>query len=113
VASAVKRGVARTTDAPAATARDAARAFTGAKPSLPTSVVVDGRLVDVKAVVSRTEVREGERARALARVCTPARVLFRRAMACSAFCCKVRVRVLMLWFRLIFVCLVVSAGALM
>jgi hypothetical protein len=85
--------VARTTDAPAATARDAARAFTGAKPSLPTSVVVDGRLVDVKAVVSRTEVREGERARALARVCTPARVLFRRAMACSAFCCKVRVRV--------------------
>jgi hypothetical protein len=69
VASAVKRGVARTTDAPAATARDAARAFSGAKPSLPTSVVVDGRLVDVKAVVSRAEVRGRARARASIGTC--------------------------------------------
>lgn len=56
LASAIKRGIARTTDVPDATAFDAANAFNRAKPALPTSVVVDGRLIDIKAVVSRTKV---------------------------------------------------------
>ena len=82
MASAVKRGVARTTDAPDATALDAAAAFSGAKPSLPTSVVVDGRLVDVKAVVSRTEVSKREHKHA------HWGLLLGEWGVCSAFCCK-------------------------
>jgi len=61
IASAIKRGVARAMDAPDAIALDAANAFNRAKPALPASVVVDGRLIDIKSVVSRTEVTMKEK----------------------------------------------------